>query len=91
MESVSTAYLTDTVLSIVHSLYGKDGEKYKSQPQVFLPGYQPEKSDDDVEFSLNATTIEVLMSEIDLGRIPQFALMHLSPYIPQWREKNEHR
>jgi hypothetical protein len=90
MESVTTAYLTDTVLSIVHSLYGKDGDKYKSQPHVFLPGYQPDKTDDDVEFEIVDKTIEILISEIDLGRIPQFAMMHLSPYIPKWREKVEH-
>jgi hypothetical protein len=86
MESVSTAYLTDTVLSIVHSLYGRDGEKYKSQPQVFLPGYQPEKSEDDDEFDIDTKTIEILMAEIRLGRIPQFALIHLSPYLAKWRE-----
>jgi hypothetical protein len=90
-ESITTAYLTDTVLSIAHSLYGKDGDKYKSQPQVFLPGYQPDKEADEECFDLKDGTIEIFMKERDLDRIPQFALIHLIELMPTWSEKLENR
>lgn len=90
-QSISTAYLTDTMLSIVHSLYGKDGEKYKSQPQVFLPGYEPEKSDNDESLEISDRTIEIFMSEYQLNRIPQFAITHLAQLLPEWSQKVERR
>lgn len=90
-QSVSTAYLTDTLLSIVHRLYGKDGDKYKSQPQAFLPGYEPEKSEDDEKFELDDRTIEIFMSEYQKNRIPQFALLHLMQFIPEWSQNFERK
>lgn len=91
-QSVTTAYLTDTVLSIVHSLYGKEGgDKYKPQPQVFLPGYKPDENAESEEtHHVSSQTIEIFMSEHKANRIPDFAVMHLITQIAGWSEKNEH-
>lgn len=80
-ESTTTAYLTDTVLSIVHSLYGKEGNPYKSQPQVFLPGYEPIEEDIQV-ISIDPKTVEVISREYQADRIPRFAVTHLLEIIP---------
>jgi hypothetical protein len=89
-QSVTTAYLTDTVLSIVHSLYGKEGNKYKSQPQVFLPGYKPDENVEVEEtHDVSSQTISVFMSEYKADRIPDFAVMHLMTQIAEWSEKIE--
>jgi hypothetical protein len=93
-ESVTTALLTDTVLSVVHSLYGKEGsKKYKSQPQVFLPGYEPPEVEETegVFHNLSDQTIEIFMAEHGANRIPQFALIHLAESIPSWSQKNDHK
>ena len=90
-ESITTAYLTDTVLSIVHSIYGKDGEKYKykSQPQVFLPGYTPPKDTESESAQISDATIEVFIAEYRADRIPQFAAMHLITQIAEWSQRIE--
>jgi hypothetical protein len=87
-QSVTTAYLTDTVLSIVHSLYGKSDQKYKSQPQVFLPGYKPDENAEVEEtHDVSSQTIECFISEYKADRIPDFAVMHLMSQIAEWSEK----
>lgn len=88
-QSVTTAYLTDTVLSIVHSLYGKNGGKYKSNPQQFLPGYKPQEEKHQGVHKINQQTIDIVIAEYDLNRIPEFARTHLSQQITRWEEKNE--
>lgn len=90
-QSVTTAYLTDTVLSIVHSLYGKEGDKYKSQPQVFLPGYKPDENVGSEEtHNISRQTIDCFMGEYEADRIPDFAVMHLTSQIATWSDKVEH-
>jgi hypothetical protein len=72
-ESITTAYLTDCVLSIVHSLYGSDKTKYKSQPQTFLPGYVPEEEECG-SLILDVETGRICGMELSTGRIPTFAM-----------------
>lgn len=90
-QSVTTAYLTDVILSITHSLYGKNDGKYKSQPQVFLPGYKPDENAEVEEIhDVSRQTIECFMTEYKADRIPDFAAMHLITQIAEWSEKIEH-
>jgi hypothetical protein len=72
-QSITTAYLTDSILSIAHALYGKSSEKYKSQPEVFLPGYSPEEDADPETLSLDSETLAVCLIELQVARIPNFA------------------
>jgi hypothetical protein len=72
-ESITTAYLTDCVLSIVHSLYGSDKTKYKSQPQSFLPGYVPEEEECG-SLILDIETERICRMELSTCRIPTFAM-----------------
>jgi hypothetical protein len=89
-QSVTTAYLTDVMLSITHSLYGKNDGKYKSQPQVFLPGYKPDENAIIEEtHDVSSQTISVFMDEYKADRIPDFAVMHLMSQIAEWSEKVE--
>jgi hypothetical protein len=87
-ESMTTALLTDTVLSVVHSLYGKEGNRYKSNPQQFLPFYQPLKDEDEnTGHELSIDTIKIFMDEYKNSRVPTFAILHLAEYLNQWSEK----
>lgn len=88
-DSVSTAYLADTVLSIVHSLYGKEGQPYKSNPSVFLPGYDREAAEIDEDSSLDPSieTIKILLKLIKGQRIHGLIIAHIAEFIPAWVEK----
>jgi hypothetical protein len=72
-ESITTAYLTDNVLSVIHFLYGSDKTKYKSQPQKFLPGYVPEEEECG-SLILDIETERICRMELSTGRIPTFAM-----------------
>jgi hypothetical protein len=88
-ESVSTAYLADTVLSVTHALYGKEGEKkYKPDARKFLPFYEPSEDIDagDVSHNLSPETIAIFIEEYENGSIPQFAVIHLAEFIGVWSE-----
>jgi len=89
--SLTTAYLTDTVLSIVHSLYGKEGSpKYKSDPEKFLPGYEaPELSAEETDNTLepSSETIRILLTSIKEQKLNGLIIAHLAELIPVWAEK----
>lgn len=91
--SLTTAYLTDTVLSIVHSLYGKEGSpKYQSNPDRFLPGYEaPElsKAESDNTLEPSAETIRILLTSIKEQKLNGLIVAHLAELIPVWAEKYE--
>ena len=87
-DSVSTAYLADTILSIVHSLYGKEGQPYKSNPSVFLPGYDREAEIiEDSSFDPSPETIKILLKLIKRQKIHGLITAHLTEFIPTWVEK----
>jgi hypothetical protein len=87
IDSVSTAYLADTVLSIVHSLYGKDGHQYKPNPAAFLPGYEREESEAEELLNPSPQTIKILLKLIKDQKLHGLIVAHLAELIPIWVER----
>jgi hypothetical protein len=89
-ESITTAYLTDSILSIVHSLYGSDKSRYKSQPQVFLPGYVAEDDESsDESLVLDLDTLRICETELKIERIPMFAMAIVIQVIAETKNANQ--
>lgn len=89
-ESISTAYLADNILSIVHSLYGKEGHPYKSNPAIFLPGYEP-PTDENTEETLNPSpqTIKILLKLLKGQKLDGRITAHLAECIPSWAARHD--
>lgn len=84
--SITTAKLIDSIQSISHSLYGKEGSEYKSNIIEYLPFPDRLKTKEELENAIVPTkeTIAVFLELAKQGRIPTDVLAHLQPLVETW-------
>lgn len=86
-ESITSAYLTDSLHAISHAVYGDKDKPYKSNPAAYLPGYEPEESEEDEDsIEVSIETIAIFMSEIKAQRMPSSIVATFSPMLEKWRK-----
>ncbi len=87
-ESVTTAYLTDSLHSIAHALYGDKSKPYTSNPALYLPGYEaPARDEDQGEIEPTPETIAIFLAEYKARRLPTSIVAHFAPLLNKWTQQ----
>jgi hypothetical protein len=85
-QSITTAKLIDSIHSIAHALYGKEGSKFESSLIDSLPFPERLRPKEELEGVITPTkeTIEIFLELSRQGRIPGAVFAHLQPLIAIW-------
>jgi hypothetical protein len=84
-DSITTAYLLDTIQGIVSQVWGK-GE-YESAPGRYLPFPPPKDGEDSQDVDVpSIDTLIILFAAIKSGTVPNTVVAHLSPLLGDWKK-----